>query len=844
MAPPFRQRPMRMFVNDDRHVMSKHLTIYPTQEELEAVQNMVSHTERALKAVSDWLDEEERAEAKPDKDVSTAVEAGAEAEKEGETKPKPSDQATRSLRGVMRVGLVAKGLLLKGDVDLELVLLCKEKPTLSLLHKVSGNLTTQLAAVTEENTKEPKLVLTVLLTSPVVREEAEKQPTGETLSVSDPPDVLDRQKCLTALAALRHAKWFQARANGLKSCVIVIRIMRDLCARVPTWAPLKGWPLELLCEKAIGTGNRPMGAGEAFRRVLECLASGILMADGSGIMDPCEKETKDAIVHLFPQQREDITQSAQHALRLMAFGQVHKVLGMNPLPNKMPRKPLSDTPIEYTVQIPPSSTYAPPMKRPIEEEDGGDDKSPNKKKKKIQKKSGDEKAEPAQPMNALMRLNQLRPGLQYRLVSQTGPVHVPVFTMAVDVDGKSFEASGPSKRTAKLHVAVKVLQDMGLPTGVEVKTAEPVKTEGEGTEGAEPNKEAPPTAASDVAATDAAAAANPAAADSAERQQGPILTKHGKNPVMELNEKRRGLKYELVSETGGSHDKRFVMEVEIDGQKFQGTGSNKKVAKAHAALAALEKLFPEGSMPEASKKKFPPMRHPGFGMGVGGDASANPRGRGRGGRGRGRGRGFNNGGGYNQGGYGSYGYGNNGNTGYNNYYSSDGANGGGGAPGVGSAPPLPSAVGGATGGPGSYGSYYQNDYSAAPPPGTKPPGKKPAPYLGGKPSYAVGAAGGPPPNYQATPPPPPPGQAPYNQFGPPKKNFNNNQSAGGYASYSTAYPGQVTGAAPDQSYGYEGYSTQPAYNAQGGANYGGNPGAYTAPPGAGRGDPNMTYQYR
>lgn len=55
-----------------------------------------------------------------------------------------------------------------------------------------------------------------------------------------------------------------------------------------------------------------------------------------------------------------------------------------------------------------------------------------------------------------MRLNQLKPGLQYKLVSQTGPVHVPVFTMSVEVDGTVFEASGPSKRTAKLHVAVKV----------------------------------------------------------------------------------------------------------------------------------------------------------------------------------------------------------------------------------------------------------------------------------------------------------------------------------------------------------------------------------------------------
>lgn len=38
------------------------------------------------------------------------------------------------------------------------------------------------------------------------------------------------------------------------------------------------------------------------------------------------------------------------------------------------------------VQIPPSTAYAPPMKRPIEEEEANDDKSPNKKKKKLQKK--------------------------------------------------------------------------------------------------------------------------------------------------------------------------------------------------------------------------------------------------------------------------------------------------------------------------------------------------------------------------------------------------------------------------------------------------------------------------
>ena len=75
---------------------------------------------------------------------------------------------------------------------------------------------------------------------------------------------------------------------------------------------------------------------------------------------------------------------------------------------------------------------------------------------------------------------------------------------------------------------------------------------------------------------------------------------------MELNEKRRGLKYELILETGGSHDKRFVMEVEVDGQKFRGAGPNKKVAKASAALAALEKLFSGPNAANNKKKKIIP----------------------------------------------------------------------------------------------------------------------------------------------------------------------------------------------------------------------------------------------
>lgn len=33
----------------------------------------------------------------------------------------------------------------------------------------------------------------------------------------------------------------QARVNGLKSCVIILRILRDMCNRHSIWEPLKGW---------------------------------------------------------------------------------------------------------------------------------------------------------------------------------------------------------------------------------------------------------------------------------------------------------------------------------------------------------------------------------------------------------------------------------------------------------------------------------------------------------------------------------------------------------------------------------------------------------------------------
>ncbi|KAL9696497.1 hypothetical protein quinque_016076 [Culex quinquefasciatus] len=352
--------------SDDRHVVARHAEIYPKEEELQTIQRIVSHTERALKLVSDVMTSggssstaAAAAATTPAKDDKKEGEAAAAAA--ATTKPDDQNKAdanqmisfqkdaeggtVRLLKGVMRVGLLAKGLLLHGDNTVQLVVLCAEKPTTTLLKRVVTELPLQLKKVAEEQkytvTMAPTegavavtdgtITVKISLTSPLLREDANSATANEQATQGGAEDLLPREPCLQALAALRHAKWFQARATGLQSCVMIMRIMRDLCHRIPIWGHISQWAMELLTEKIISSAGGPLTPGECMRRVMEALASSILI-NGPGLLDPCEKEPEDALATLSKQQREDVTVSAQMFLRFIAFRQIHKVLGMEPLP--------------------------------------------------------------------------------------------------------------------------------------------------------------------------------------------------------------------------------------------------------------------------------------------------------------------------------------------------------------------------------------------------------------------------------------------------------------------------------------------------------------------------------
>lgn len=92
---PFQQQGMprpRYDTPDDRLVMAKHSSIYPNEQELQAVQKIVSASEKALKLVSDLIAEQDGA-AQPKKEVETVVKKD-EAKEEVKMEVKESDEGS------------------------------------------------------------------------------------------------------------------------------------------------------------------------------------------------------------------------------------------------------------------------------------------------------------------------------------------------------------------------------------------------------------------------------------------------------------------------------------------------------------------------------------------------------------------------------------------------------------------------------------------------------------------------------------------------------------------------------------------------------------------------------
>ncbi|XP_069504118.1 double-stranded RNA-specific editase B2 [Ambystoma mexicanum] len=221
------------------------------------------------------------------------------------------------------------------------------------------------------------------------------------------------------------------------------------------------------------------------------------------------------------------------------------------------------------------------------------------------------------PKNALVQLHELKPGLQYKIVSQTGPVHAPVFAVAVEVNGLTFEGEGPTKKKAKMKAAELALKSfVQFPNACQAQfvmgncvnpstdfTSDQADFPDTLFKEFEPSTHSEDFSGCDPVDNELLSSAYRHgrflchtldlmghAKQNKHKMASPAESE--KNPVVMLNELRPGLRYVCLSETvKKQHVKNFVMAMLVDGRTFEGSGRSKKQAKSQAAQAALQAIF-------------------------------------------------------------------------------------------------------------------------------------------------------------------------------------------------------------------------------------------------------------
>ncbi|CAF0743663.1 unnamed protein product [Rotaria sp. Silwood1] len=320
---------------------------------------LVEDIERALKTVSDKIMEQCKLN---NISVVPQLPDNVKLNNTEQLNEDPSE-SFRMLKGAMKVSTLAMRLFLQNDYEYSLVLICANKPTVTLLNDICQELSIGLnaqaiAAIQLDSTEEqskpityqvqahvndacltvqcsllPKHTIRIMLTSPVFRTEnflnLDDSTRQQIVELNpDPTDMLDKNKCLEAAAEIRHSNWFTRCMLEHNSNLIVLRLLRDLQYNQTPLSSLNLWCLALLVHKC---QNQPSTSStHLFRAVFACLSSGILLPNhiGPGIIDPCEKELVDAAAYLTLEQRLNITSYAQNILRLICFEKYETIFHM------------------------------------------------------------------------------------------------------------------------------------------------------------------------------------------------------------------------------------------------------------------------------------------------------------------------------------------------------------------------------------------------------------------------------------------------------------------------------------------------------------------------------------
>ncbi|CEF66447.1 Zinc finger RNA-binding protein [Strongyloides ratti] len=248
---------------------------------------------------------------------------------------KHSPDNVLKIKCIEKVGILPCGIAINIDKQFDLNLVLNDYPTCENFKYIVSNLSDELEKISQSKWKiEPKIddssiiisqldtdfFICLCITSPACRD--------SNISNLHTSEVLSYDSTNNILRKVRHFNWFEYYYGSNKEVKSTIQILRQIAYKIPSWKVFSEdvYLMLLLFHTSISSLKERLYPSGLLRRFLEMLASGLIIPQSFVIIDPCERDERNVLQNLSQQNREDITNCAQHALRMMSFNKLSDII--------------------------------------------------------------------------------------------------------------------------------------------------------------------------------------------------------------------------------------------------------------------------------------------------------------------------------------------------------------------------------------------------------------------------------------------------------------------------------------------------------------------------------------